>query len=77
MAESNKQYMGDGHDNIGQAAHKTAEAAKQVSKAIAGKAASAGAQCNQRGSWRSSGRCGPDWAGGCWCSCRVRPQAVP
>lgn len=43
MAESNKQYMGDGHDNIGQAAHKTAEAAKQVSKAIAGKAASAGA----------------------------------
>lgn len=44
MAEPNKQYTGDGQDNIGQAAQKAAEAAKQMSKAAAEKAAVAGAE---------------------------------
>lgn len=44
MAEPNKQYTGDGSDNIGQAAQKTAEAAKQISKAAAQQAAAAGAE---------------------------------
>ena len=44
MAEPNKQYTGDGQDNIGQAAQKTAEAAKQISKAAAEKAAAAGVE---------------------------------
>jgi len=44
VAEPNKQQIGDGGDNIGQAAQKTAEAAKQISKAAAEKAAVAGAE---------------------------------
>ena len=44
VAEPNKQQIGDGGDNIGQAARKTAEAAKQISKAAAEKAAVAGAE---------------------------------
>lgn len=44
MAEPDKQQIGDGGDNIGQAAQKTAEAAKEISKATAEKAAAAGAE---------------------------------
>lgn len=44
MAEPDKQQIGDGSDNVGQAAQKTAEAAKQVSQAAAEKAAAAGAE---------------------------------
>lgn len=44
MAEPNKQQIGDGSDNIGPAAQKTAQAAKQVAQAAAEKAAVAGAE---------------------------------
>lgn len=44
MAEPNKQQIGDGSDNVGQAAQKATEAAKQISKAAAEKAAVAGAE---------------------------------
>ena len=44
MSEENKQQIGDGHDNYGQAAQKTAEAAKQISQAAAQKTAAAGAE---------------------------------
>ena len=39
MAEPPKQQMGDGQDNVGQAASQAAKAAKQVSKQAATQAA--------------------------------------
>lgn len=44
MAEQDRQQLGDGSDNLGQAAGKTAEAAKQFSSEAAKKTAAAGAE---------------------------------
>lgn len=44
MAEPDKQQLGDGHDNYGQAAQQAAKAAKQATKAAAAKGAEAAAK---------------------------------
>ena len=44
MAEPDKQHIGDGNDNFGQAAQKAGEAAKQIGAAAGEKAATAGAE---------------------------------
>jgi len=44
MAEQDKQQIGDGSDNFSQAAQKTAEAAKQISRSAAETTAKAGAE---------------------------------
>ena len=48
MAEPPKQQMGDGQDNVGQAASQAAKAAKQAAKQAAAKAAAKGAEATTK-----------------------------
>ena len=48
MAEPPKQQMGDGQDNVGQAASQAAKAAKQAAKQAATKAAAKGAEATTK-----------------------------
>lgn len=62
MAEPQKQQMGDGSDNIGQAAGQAAKAAKNAGKQAAKQAAKKGAENSQCRCGNRKGRCG-GWQG--------------